>query len=164
MYNSGIITVDTNVYIHGLITLTPEFANVPEFIAYIQDSTAGICLTVSGTNSFSMNSEVKILCREVSFTLYYGLLQFGDISITGQSELISLTPDPPDPVNVTIGELLEGKHQAEYVSITGVQFKTPDIFSGGKVLTDCNSEIEVYTRADAIFSADYSPETTAETR
>jgi hypothetical protein len=152
MYDSGITTIDTNVYIQGVITLTPELGNVPDFIAYIQDSTAAICLAVTGTNSFAMNSEVKILCRSVSFTLYNGLLQFGDIDITTMSELIKLSAAPPTPVSVTISELLEGKHQAEYVSLTGVQFKTAGTYSGTKVLTDCVSEVDVYTRSAATFS------------
>jgi hypothetical protein len=157
MYDSGIVTIDTNVYIQGLITLTPEFGNLPDFVAYIQDSTAGICMTVTGTNSFAMNSEVKVLCRSVSFTLYSGLLQFGDIDIATQTELIKLTPLPPKPVSVTIDELLNGEHQAEYVSVTGAQFKAAGTFSGGKVLTDCNSEIEVYTRSVATFSGTALP-------
>jgi hypothetical protein len=153
MYDSGIVTVDTNVFIQGLITLTPEFGNVPDFIAYIQDSTAGICLTVSGTNSFAMNSEVKIFCRDVSFTMYNGLLQFGDISIADQTELINLTPAPPEPISATIDELLDGKQQAEYVSVTAAQFKNPGTYSGTKVLTDCKSDIEVYSRSAATFSS-----------
>jgi len=157
MYTGGITTVDTNVYIRGLITLTPEFGNLPDFIAYIQDSTAGICLTVEGTNSFAMNSEVKIFCRDISFTPYNGLLQFGDINIAEQSEVVSLTPAPPVPVSTTIGELLNGEHQAEYVSIAGVQFRSTGTFSGEKVLTDCISEIEVYTRSDAVFSSGILP-------
>jgi len=157
MYNSGIEEIDTNVYIQGIITLTPELGNVPDFIAYIQDTSAGICLAVSGTNSFSMNSEVKILCRGVTFTLYNGLLQFGDIDITTQTELINLTPALPEPTSVTISELLEGNHQAEYVSVTGVQFRTAGTFSGTKVLTDCNSEVDVYTRSAATFSGETLP-------
>ena len=157
MYDNGIVTIDTHVYIKGIITLTPEFGNLPDFVAYIQDSTAGICLTVTGTNSFAMNSEVRILCRELSFTDYNGLLQFGDIDIATQTELLSLTPDPPVPVSVTINELLEGKHQAEYVAVAGVQFKTSGTFSGEKILTDCDSEIEVYTRSNATFSSAAMP-------
>jgi hypothetical protein len=152
MYDNGITTIDTNVYIQGVITLTPELGNVPDFIAYIQDSTAAICLAVTGTNSFAMNSEVKIFCRGVSFTLYNGLLQFGNIDIATQSELIKLTAEPLDPKSVTISELLEGKHQAEYVSLTGVQFKSAGTYSGTKVLTDCISEVDVYTRSAASFS------------
>lgn len=157
MHQSGTVTVDTNVYIQGLIILTPEFGNLPDFIAYIQDSTAGICLMVTGTNSFAMNSEVKIFCREVTFTMYNGLLQFGDISIADQTELVTLTPKPPQPVSVTIDALLNGEHQAEYVSITGVQFNNLGTFSGEKILTDCNSQIEVYTRPDATFSYETLP-------
>jgi len=157
MYEDGISQVDTNVYIQGIITLTPELGNLPAFVAYIQDSTAGICLTVSGTNSFSRDSEVKILCRDVSFTDYNGLLQFGDIAIADQTTLISLTPAPPEPETVTIASLLAGEHQAEYVKIEDVQFAEPGTWSGENILTDCTEELEVYTRSDATFSSDALP-------
>ena len=157
MYKQGMTTVDTNIYIQGIITLTPEYKNLPAFVAYLQDSTAGICLTVTGTNTFTLNSEVKILCRGVSFTNYNGLLQFGDISIADQSELISLTPAPITPVNATLIEILAGEHQAEYVAIQGVQFKDQGTFSGSKILTDCNSVIDVYTRSEATFAATALP-------
>ena len=157
MYEDGISQVDTNVYIQGIITLTPELGNLPSFVAYIQDTTAGICLTVSGTNTFSRDSEVKILCRGVSFTDYNGLLQFGDISIADRSTVISLTPAPLEPEVVTIASLLSGEHQAEYIRIEDVQFEDPGTWSGENIITDCTDELEVYTRSDATFSSETLP-------
>lgn len=157
MYEEGVATVDTNIYIQGIITLTPEYKNLPAFVAYIQDSTAGICLTVTGTNTFSMDSEVKIYCRGISFTNYNGLLQFGDISITDQVEVVSLTPQLPDLKVVTIAEINEGMYQAEYVAIEDVQFRDPGTFSGSKVLTDCSSTVDVYTRSEATFASEALP-------
>ncbi len=157
MYQEGVTTLDTNAYIRGIITLTPELNNLPEFIAYIQDSTAGICLTVEGENTFARDSEVKILCRGASFTLYNGLLQFGDISIGEQTELVKLVAGPPVAATVTLADLLEGKHQAEYVKVENVQFSEPGKFSGTKLLTDCTSDIEVYTRSDATFASKSLP-------
>ena len=157
MYEDGISQVDTNVYIQGIITLTPELGNLPSFVAYIQDTTAGICLTVSGTNTFSRDSEVKILCRGVSFTDYNGLLQFGDISIADRSTVISLTPAPLEPEVVTIASLLSGEHQAEYIRIEDVQFENPGTWSGENIITDCTDELEVYTRSDATFSSETLP-------
>ena len=69
MYADGISTIDTNIYIRGIVTLTPELGNIPSFIAYVQDSTAGICLSVAGEKTFAMGSEVKILCRGASLTM-----------------------------------------------------------------------------------------------
>lgn len=158
MYSDGITSIDTNIYIRGIITLSPELGNIPSFVAYLQDSTAGICLTVAGENTFAMGSEVKILCRGASFTLYNGLLQFGDITIADQSEVIRLSAPDPVPVPVTIGELQEGKHQAEYVVLKNVQFRDAGSFSGTKILTDCTSQIEVYTRADATFAGQAMPQ------
>ena len=157
MFDAGVVTVDTSIYIQGIITLTPELGNLPAFVAYIQDETAAICLTVTGTNTFSRDSEVKILCRGASFTEFNGLLQFGDISIADQTELIKLTATPPEPVKVTLAQLLAGEHQAEYVMVENVQFRDPGTFSGTKILTDCSSEAEVYTRSDATFASETMP-------
>jgi len=157
MHNKGIATIDTNVYIQGIVTLTPELGNIPAFVAYIQDSTAGICLTVTGNNTFSRDSEVKILCRGVSFTEYNGLLQFGDISIADQVTVVSLTPPAIQPETVTISEVLTGAYQARYVRIENVQFDEPGTYSGENILTDCSSELEVYTRSDATFSSEALP-------
>jgi hypothetical protein len=159
MYDSGIVKVDTNVYIQGIITLTPEFGNIPDFVGYIQDSTAGLCLTVAGTNTLARDSKATIFCRGLSFTMYNGLLQFGEIDLakSTQFRLDSLTPAPLAPVSTTLDELLDGKHQAEYVSVTGVQFMAAGTFSGTKVLTDCNSEVDVYTRSVSTFSGEVLP-------
>ncbi len=157
MNTQGITTVDTLVYIQGIITLTPELGNIPAFVAYIQDSTAGICLTVTGNNTFSRDSEVKIMCRGVSFTPYNGLLQFGDISIADQTTLVSLTPPALEPETVTISDILSGDFQSQYVKIEDVQFDKPGTYSGEKILTDCSDELEVYTRSDATFSSETLP-------
>jgi len=157
MHEQGIVTVDTNVYIQGIVTLTPELGNIPDFVAYIQDTTAGICLTVSGNNTFSRDSDVKILCRGVSFTVYNGLLQFGDISIADQTSLVSLTPSPLEPESVTLANVLSGDYQSEYVRIENVQFAAPGTWSGENILTDCSDELEVYTRSDATFSSEALP-------
>ncbi len=157
MHENGVLSVDTNVLVRGVITLTPELGNLPAFVAYLQDSTGGICLTVSGDNTFALNSEVEVLCRGASFTEYNGLLQFGDISISDQVRVIRLTAEPPTPVKVTIADLLAGKHQAEYVLIENVQFRDPGTFSGTKILTDCENELDVYTRSDATFAQEQLP-------
>jgi len=157
MHEQGITTIDTNVYIQGIVTLTPELGNIPSFVAYIQDATAGICLTVTGNNTFSRDSEVKIVCRGVSFTEYNGLLQFGDISIADQVTVVSLTPPAIQPETVTVSEVLTGAYQARYVRIENVQFDEPGTYSGENILTDCVSELEVYTRSDATFSSEALP-------
>jgi hypothetical protein len=110
MYTGAATTVDTNVYISGVVILTPEFGNIPEFIAYLQDETGGIALTVTGTNTFAMGSEVKILCRGIDLTMYYGLMQFGNIDIASAVEVITLNAQMPAPRKVYLSEILDGKY------------------------------------------------------
>jgi hypothetical protein len=151
-------TIKTNIYIQGVITLTPELGNIPAFVAYIQDSTDAICLTVSdATNTLAMDSEVKILCNGTPFTEFNGLLQFGEISIASQVELINLIAKTPAPDTITIAQALTGKYQGKYIYIPGVQFDAPGTFSGNQVLTDCTSLIDVYTRSAATFSGQTKP-------
>lgn len=159
IYAKGSTKVDTSVYIQGIITLTPEFGNVPSFISYIQDSTDAICITVSDAeNTLAMDSEVRILCNGVSFTNYNGLLQFGDISINSQIVPVNLTAGPPEPDTVTIADLMTGTYQGRYIYLSGVQFVEPGSFSGNNVLTDCLSDIEVYTRSAAVFAPSLLPD------
>ena len=159
MHTSGATdTIKTNIYIQGVITLTPELGNIPSFVAYIQDSTDAICLTVSdATNTLAMNSEVKILCNGTPFTEFNGLLQFGEISIASQVKLINLIAELPDPDTITIAQALTGKYQGKYVCIPGAQFDAAGSFSGNQVLTDCTSLIDVYTRSAATFSGQTKP-------
>jgi hypothetical protein len=159
MHTAGVLdTIKTNIYIQGVITLTPELGNLPSFVAYIQDSTDAICLTVSdATNTLAMDSEVKILCYGVPFTEYNGLLQFGEISIASQVEVVNITAELPDPDTVTIAQVLTGAYQGKYVYIPGVQFDAAGTFSGNKVLTDCTSQVDVYTRSAATFSGTTMP-------
>jgi hypothetical protein len=161
MYKSGIMAVDTNVYIQGIITLTPELGNIPSFVAYIQDTTAAVCLTLSdAVNTLAMDSEVKVLCRGVMFEEYNGLLQFGSsssLSIASNIEVIKLTASPPVPDTLTIAQLLTGEFQGQYVCVPGAQFKSTGTFSGSKTLSDCDSEIAVYTSSSATFAATTLP-------
>jgi len=157
MYTGSETRIDTNVYIQGVITLTPEFKNIPDFIAYIQDETAGIAMTVSGTNTFSMGSEVRILCRGARLTIYRGLMQFGDIDINKSVTVITLNAVMPQPRQIQLSEILEGKFEAMYVSVDNVEFSSTGTFSGSKILTDCQNSVPVYTRSEALFSSQSLP-------
>jgi hypothetical protein len=152
--NDLVVTIDTNIYIQGIVTLTPELGNLPGQIAYMQDTSAGICLKVAGTNSFSMNSEVRINCKGLSLSMYNGLLQFGDLDLTlhYQVKVINIAAGAPEPVNATISELLDGKYQAQYILLSGVQFEAAGTFSGNRIITDCDNDIDVYTRSAASFA------------
>jgi len=157
MYTGSETRIDTNVYIQGIITLTPEFKNLPDFIAYIQDETAGIAITVSGTNTFSMGSEVMIICRGARLTVYRGLMQFGDIDIGKSVTVITLNAVMPQPRQILISEILGGKYEAMYVSVDNVEFSSTGSFSGSKILTDCGYSVLVHTRSEALFSSQSLP-------
>ncbi len=158
MHQGSTVVIDSAVFIQGIVTLTPEKNNIPDFVGYMQDETGGITLTVDGNNNLSEGSEIKIFCEGIELSDYNGLLQFGNIDLGTQSELISISADPITPVSVTIQDILDGEHIAELVSISGVEFSDKGSFSGSQTLTNCSEEIAVYTRSDATFSGDIMPE------
>ncbi len=158
LYKGETIAIDSGIYIQGIVTLTPEKNNIPDFIGYMQDETGGITLTVDGTNNLAEGSEIKILCNGIELSEYNGLLQFGNIDLGTQSELINLIGEPATSVSATMEEILNGEHVAQLVSISNVEFQQKGTFSGGQTITDCTSDLEVYTRADATFSGDALPE------
>ncbi|MBE0676357.1 MAG: choice-of-anchor J domain-containing protein [Bacteroidales bacterium] len=157
LYSGAVTVVDTNVYVQGIITLTPEMGNIPEFIAYLQDETGGIALTVTGTNSFAMGSEVKIKCRGIELSVYRGLMQFGNVDIATSVEVVTLSGQLPAPKKVRLSEILEGKHQAQYVKVDTTEFNTTGTFSGSKVLTDCSYSVTVHTRSESLFASQEMP-------
>jgi len=158
MFKGETIVIDSAMYIQGIVTLTPEKNNIPDFIGYMQDESGGITLTIDGNNTLAEGSELKILCDGVELSEYNGLLQFGNIDLSTQSELINLVADPLTPVPATLEDILNGDHIAGLVSVSNVEFMQKGIFSGGQTITDCTSEVEVYTRSDATFSGDALPE------
>jgi len=157
LYKGAEITLDTAVYIQGIVTLTPELNNIPDFIGYIQDNSGAITLTVTGNNTLSVGSELKIYCTGLTLAEYRGLLQFGDVDLATQSELINISGTMPDPQPVTITQVLNGEFIASYVEIAASQFTESGTFSGGNQLTDCTDEVEVYTRSDATFAGQSLP-------
>jgi hypothetical protein len=157
LYTGTATTVDTLVYIQGIVTLTPELNNVPDFVGYVQDNTGGITLTVTGNNTLASGSEVKISCSGLVLNEYMGLLQFGEADLSTQLELISISAGLPEPREVTIAQLLNGEYVAEYVQINDVQFEGTGTFSGSKTLSDCLHSVTVFTRSQATFASNTLP-------
>lgn len=158
LFTGSTTKIDTNVHIQGVITLTPELGNLPGFIAYIQDETGGVALTVTGTNSFAMGSEVKIKCLGIELSQYRGLMQFGNIDIASVVEVVTLNAVMPQPEEVTLSEILAGSHEGVYVKVNDVEFTTTGTFSGSKVLTDCSNSVTVHTRTEAQFASQAMPD------
>ena len=157
LYTGSDVLVDTNVYIQGIVTMTPELNNIPDFVAYMQDTSGAVTLTITGNNTLSSGSEIKIYCQGLTLTKYHGLIQFGDVDLATQSELITLDGEMPELKEVTLQDVLDKKYIAELVTIPATQFVEGGTFSGSKTLTDCTNEVEVYTRSAATFSGDPLP-------
>ncbi len=157
LYTGAATPVDTNVYISGVVTLTPELKNIPDFIAYIQDETGAIAVTVTGTNSLAMGSEIKIFCKGASLTVYRGLMQFGNIDIAASVEVVTLAGVLPTPRKVKLADIAAGMYEAEYVAVDTVEFTETGTLSGSKSLTDCSYSVIAYTRAEALFSGQAIP-------
>nr|WP_321408700.1 DUF5689 domain-containing protein [uncultured Carboxylicivirga sp.] len=159
LYTGSDISVSDDVYIEGTVTFTPSQGNIPDFVAYVQDETAAITLTESGTNSFTEGSKIKINCQGLTLTEYNGLLQFGSVDYPTMVEVLLPTGAEVTPRTVTIADITDGTYQSELVQISDVQFSNvPGTFSGSQTITDCTNSIAVYTRSASGFASESLPE------
>ncbi|HNX65992.1 MAG TPA: DUF5689 domain-containing protein [Bacteroidales bacterium] len=153
------VSIDTSIYIQGIVTLTPELSNIPSAVAYIQDSTDAICMAISATstNTFAMDSKIRVYLKGLQLTKFKGLLQLIDVEPLSMVRMLSVVSDPPVPDTVTVAQLLTGAYESRYVYVKDVQFEASGTLSGNQKITDCASEIPVYTRSDASFASTALP-------
>jgi hypothetical protein len=161
MYNGSAdtVSIDTSIYIQGVVTLTPELSNIPSAVAYIQDSTDAICMAISvtATNTFAMDSKIRVYLKGLQLTKYKGLLQVINVEPLSMVRVLSVISEPVKPDTVTIAQLLTGAYESRYVYVPAVQFESSGTFSGSQKITDCSTEIPVYTRSDASFATTALP-------
>lgn len=154
------ITIADEVYIEGVVTLTPEFKNVTDFVTYIQDETGGIALTLDKTAQAILQRGMKIVVggSNIPLKVFNGLHQFGNIKFEDgyiQARDVEVTPRV-----VTLQDVLDKKYIGELVEIKNVEFEKDGTFNGANgnnTLTDCTLRATVYTRSQATFAGEALP-------
>jgi hypothetical protein len=151
------ITIAEEVYIKGVVTLTPDKNNIPDFVTYIQDGTGGIAITLDSKSKGTLEQGMEITVGGTNIPLkkFNGLLQFGNLTL--ETGYLSGEKKEVTPRVVTIADILDQKYIGELVEIKNVEFEKAGTFSGNNNLTDCTSKAVVYSRPAATFSAEALP-------
>ncbi len=154
------ITIAEEVYIKGIVTLTPAKKNITDFVTYIQDETGGIAITLENAyyNRLEEGMEITVGGTGIMLKKFNGLFQFGNLKL--ETGYLSGTGKEVKPRLVTIADILDKKYTGELVELKNVQFEKSGTFngtSGNNTLTDCTSKATVYTRSQATFAADALP-------
>ena len=117
--------------------------------AYIREGENAICaynLGIDLKEGQTIKGSVK-----VNFELYRGMHEIKANTATTASEL-TITDAAEGatvaPTEATLGELLEGKHAADYIVLKGVQIISEDAAPGAKGLNGATAETPTYYAAD----------------
>ena len=154
------ITIAEEVYIEGVVTLTPLEKNIPDFVTYIQDETGGIAITLEKDSYNILEKGMKVIVGGTGIQLkkFNGLHQFGNLKL--QTGYLVSKDNVVTPKVVTLADVLAGKYIGELVEIKNVEFEKAGTFngtSGNNTLTDCTSKATVYTRSACTFATEALP-------
>ncbi len=160
MWVDADITIAEEVYIKGVVTLTPLEKNIPDFVTYIQDATGGIAITLDkdSYNILEAGMEVIVGGTGIQLKKFNGLHQFGNLKL--ETGYLVSKDNVVTPKVVTLADVLAGKYIGELVEIKDVEFEKAGTFngtSGNNTLTDCTSKATVYTRSACTFAAEALP-------
>ena len=119
--------------------------------AYIREGENAICaynLGIALKEGQTINGSVK-----VDFELYRGMHEIKANTATTDDELTitdAAAGATVAPTEATLGELLEGKHAADYIVLKGVQIISEEAASGAKGLNGATAETTTYYATDEV--------------
>ena len=153
LYNGTNTTITEEIFIEGIVTLSGfETNNISSKNAFIQDGTGAISLSLLANNTLEEGMLLKIGVQGLLLSKYKGLLevevtQNQDIQFINENQIL------PDPLLITIEDLLSDAFQSQLVKIDSVQFENENgTYSGSQIITDCLSTANLRTNSEASFS------------
>lgn len=150
-------------YIEGEVLANPANGNIPTFVVYMADGTAGLALTFTDEKdaivaALPVGAKVQVYVKGTVYNNYNGLIQLGDknsLSVSMTKVVEATASKPLAPKAIGIADLVDRAYQAELVSLDMVQFTDiTKTYNGTVTLEDkSGATVPVYTRKDATFSA-----------
>lgn len=155
---SGTTTnVNGSLKIQGVITSDRSTENIQGRNAFIQDASGAIALRFTEDHSFDLGDEVEIVVSNIELSEFNELLQLNNIP-NGNANLIG-AGTLPAPQVVSISDVLSENFESQLVQINNIQFENQGgAYDGGRTLTDCTDDLPIFTRGQATFSADITPD------
>ncbi len=161
--------ITDNVFMEGVVTMSPENGNITDRNIVIQDETGGIVVRFDGNvgTQVSEGDVLRIALNGSSVGSFADVKQVSGLEFNGEIggekivTKVSENAAMPAPIKVTLAELKSGDFQSVLVEVEDIQFITDDVnksITGTRTITDCSSKLGIYTRPNASFADNKTPE------
>ena len=161
--------ITDNVFMEGVVTMSPKNGNITDRNIVMQDETGGIVVRFDGNVGTQVNEGdvLRIALNGSSVGSFADVKQVSGLEFNGEIggekivTKVSENAAMPTPIKVSIAELKNGDFQSVLVEVEDIQFITDDVnkaITGTRTITDCSSKLGIYTRSTASFADTKTPE------
>ena len=161
--------ITDEVFVEGVVTLSPANGNITDRNIVMQDETGGIVVRFDENVSTQVNEGdiLRIALNGANLGSFADVKQISEVVFNGESggeKIVTKVAENtilPDPIKVSLAELKSGDYQSVIVEIENIQFLTDDVnkdISGTRTITDCTTKFSIFTRFDATFGSSQTPE------
>ena len=161
--------ISDNVFVEGVVTLSPANGNITDRNIVMQDETGGIVVRFDENVGTQVNEGdiLRIALKGANLGSFADVKQISEVTYNGEIggerivTKISENATLPDPIKVSLEDIKSGDYQSVVVEIENIQFSTDDVnkdVSGSRTITDCDSKLSIFTRENASFADTKTPE------
>ena len=161
--------ISDNVFVEGIVTLSPANGNITDRNIVMQDETGGIVVRFDENVGTQVNEGdiLRIALNGANLGSFADVKQISEVTYNGEIggerivTKVSENATLPDPIKVSLEDIKSGDYQSVIVEIENVQFSTDDVnkdVSGTRTITDCDSKLSIFTRENASFANTKTPE------
>ena len=161
--------ISDNVFVEGIVTLSPANGNITDRNIIMQDETGGIVVRFDENVGSQVNEGdiLRIALNGANLGSFADVKQISEVTYNGEIggerivTKVSENATLPDPIKVSLEDIKSGDYQSVIVEIENVQFSTDDVnkdVSGTRIITDCDSKLSIFTRENASFANTKTPE------
>ena len=161
--------ISDNVFVEGVVTLSPANGNITDRNIVMQDETGGIVVRFDENVGTQVNEGdiLRIALNGANLGSFADVKQISEVTYNGEIggerivTKVSENATLPEPIKVSLEDIKSGDYQSVIVEIENVQFSTDDVnkdVSGTRTITDCNSKLSIFTRENASFANTKTPE------
>ena len=161
--------ISDNVFVEGIVTLSPANGNITDRNIVMQDETGGIVVRFDENVGSQVNEGdiLRIALNGANLGSFADVKQISEVTYNGEIggerivTKVSENATLPDPIKVSLEDIKSGDYQSVIVEIENVQFSTDDVnkdVSGTRIITDCDSKLSIFTRENASFANTKTPE------
>ncbi|WP_340077118.1 DUF5689 domain-containing protein [Leptobacterium sp. I13] len=143
--------INENIKIKAVVISDKEALNISAEKIIVQDTSTGMLLSFTTNHDLALGEALEIALLETTIEEIEGIIQVKNIPI---ENIISRTLGSlPLSENITIAEARSGTYNCKLVTIINSEFKNlENTYEGIQIITDCESELSLFTKAEATFA------------